>query len=382
MSVQIKEVNTKKELKEFVSFPFALYSDNPYWVPPVIDQEMNVFGDKNPVMHHCDIKLWIAEKDGKTAGRIAGIINNEYIAKWGKRHARFGWFDCIDDTEVSRALFSTAEKWAVSSGMEAVHGPLGFTDFDTEGILVEGFDQLATIVERYNHPYYEKLILDSGFRKDAGWVEYRVRIPDEIPAKIKRVADYVRTKHQLRLAKLEKPQDTHKYIPEIINMINDVYGLLYGFTPITQEIMDFYVSRYINYLDTDLVTIMLDQNERVAAFAVTMPSVSKFLQKSKGKVDFLSLIKNRKEILKTDVLDMYFIGARPEYINKGISAVLIDEMGKSVIAKGFKYAETNIEYESNQEVQSLWKNFDYELHKRRRCYMKLLLGRTRKEDNI
>ncbi len=382
MSVQIKEVNSTSELKEFVRLPFRIYEGNQYWVPPVVEQEMNIFTEKNPVLEFCDLKLWLAYKDGKAVGRIAGIINNEYIAKWGKKHARFGWFDLIDDQEVSKELFQALEEWVIRNGMEAVHGPLGFTDFDTEGILIEGFDQLATIVERYNHAYYQEHILNQGYRKDADWVEYLIEIPNQVPEKIKRVANYVQNKHKLTEAVLKSPEDTKKYLPEIVSIINEIYGLLYGFIPISMEIMDFYVSKFINYLDPELATVMLDEKGKVAAFAVTMPSVSKFMQKSKGKVDFVQFMRNRKEILKTDILDMYFIGVRPEYINKGISAVLINNMGQKIINKGFRFAETNIEFESNEEVQSLWKHFNYTLHKRRRCFIKYFLSSTRKEDNI
>lgn len=383
MSVIIKEVQSKSELKQFVSFPGLLYKDVPQYVPPIFSDEINVLSiDKNPALKNCTVQYWIAYKDGKPAGRIAGIINNEFIEKWAKRYARFGWVDFIDDEEVSKLLFETAEKWAIKNGMDAINGPLGFTDFDPEGLLIEGFDELATIIERYNFPYYSEHIEKLGYKKDADWFEYQINIPSQIPANIKRISDYVLHKHQLKVVRVKNLKEIEKYADGVFKLLNELYGLMYGFVPITEDLKRFYLKRYFPLLDPRLMAFVVDSKDQLVAFGITMPSYSELFKQAGGNRLKLAWLKYSGKAIKTDIVDMYFIGVLPEYLQHGLSSVLISSVGQTMIDLGFKKAETNIEFESNEAVQSLWKHFDYRQHKRRRCYLKAFASSSRMEDNI
>ncbi len=381
MSIQIKEVTTKQELKAFVTFPHKLYKDCKYFVPPLIKNEMLTLDkEKNPSFKVCDSKLWLAYKDGELAGRIAGIIHKPFVEKWGNRYARFGWLDFINDEEVFNTLMQTVENWAGDNGMEALQGPLGFTDFDPEGILIEGFNELSTIVERYNFPYYSNYFENNGYAKDADWVEYEITAPANVPVKIAKISDFVLRKFNFRIAKIKSVRDIQPYINDIFKIINDLYGLLYGFTPVSEEQIEFYIKQYMRYINPEYVSIVLDRNDKVAAFCITMPSFSKALQKSKGKLFPFGFCNIRKAVKKNDTLDMYFIGIRPDHQNMGVMAVLFNDIIQKAITNGFKKAETNMEYESNDRMQSLWKYFEHRQHKRRRSYFKYLVTKSRSED--
>jgi len=381
MAIQIKEVISKQELKAFVLFPLELYKDCKYFVPPLISQEMLTLDyQKNPSFEVCDTKLWLAYDDAKVVGRIAGIIHKPFIEKWGNRYARFGWFDFIDSEEVANALLQTVESWAGENGMEAIHGPLGFTDFDPEGILIEGFSELSTIVERYNYPYYACYLEKYGYYKDADWVEYEVEIPSKLPEKFLKVSDFVQRKQNLKIAKLKTLRDILPYVDEIFAIINNIYGLMYGFTPVDEKQTAFYLKQYLKLINPDFVSIVLDKNNKVVAFGVTMPSYSKAMQKAKGKLFPFGFYHISRASKKNDTIDMYFVGIRPDFQNKGVLAVLFNDVAKKLIAKGYKKAETNVEFESNEKMQNLWNYFDRRQHKRRRSYFKYLVSKPRGED--
>ncbi|MEJ5303072.1 MAG: hypothetical protein HPY80_07145 [Bacteroidales bacterium] len=383
MSLEIKEVKTQHELKAFVRFPNQLYKGHPNYVPVIESQEIKTLvPSKNPAAKDCKTALWLAYRDGKIVGRIAGIINPDFFYKWGKNYARFGWMDFIEDFEVASALIETVENWAIENGVEAINGPLGFTDFDPEGVLVEGFDKKATIIERYNHPYYGKFLEDLGYSKHADWVEYEVKIPGEIPDKVKRTAEFVMSRYNLKVKKIRKISEVLPYIDQVFEIINNIYGLIYGFVPITKEISNFYLTRFAPLIDLDMVSIITDNQDKVVAFAVTMPSYTEVFQKANGSALKLRWLLLKGEHRKTHTADMYFIGVRPDFINKGVSAALFYEIGKSIIQKGFTKAETNLEYESNFAVQSLWNHFEHRQHKRRRCYLKFFISSTRTDDDI
>jgi len=266
--------------------------------------------------------------------------------------------------------------------MEALNGPLAFTDFDPEGILIEGFNEKSTIVQRYNAPYYMTHLERAGYIKDADWVEYQITIPDHVPEKFTEASKYLLHRHQLRILKFNKKEEILPYVREIFSIINDLYGLMYGFVPITNELRDFYISRYLHFLDPDLMAIIVDKENRVVSFGVTMPSLSDVFKKANGSLTKLKAMALTGLKPTTDTVDMYFIGVRPDFLNKGLSAVLISDIGQKLIDKGFKLAETNMEYESNEAVQALWKHFKARRHKRRRCYLKYFINSTRIEDNI
>jgi hypothetical protein len=382
MSIQIKEVTNNKDLKAFVCFPNELYKDCKYFVPTIIKQEMLTLNpEKNPSFEVCDTKLWLAYIDGKIVGRIAGIIHKPFVEKWGNRYARFGWFDFIDNEKVATALLQTAENWAGENGMEAIHGPLGFTDFDPEGILIEGFSELSTIIERYNYPYYANYIEKCGYHKDADWVEYEVEIPAKLPDKFLKISDFVQRKNNLKIAKLKTLRDILPYVDEIFSIINDIYGLMYGFTPVSEKQTEFYLKRYMKLVNPEFVSIVLDKNNKVVAFGVTMPSYSKAMQKAKGTMFPLGFYYMHNAMKKNDVIDMYFVGIRPDFQNKGVLAVMFNDLANKIIAKGYKKAETNVEFESNEKVQQLWSYFEKRQHKRRRSYFKYLVSKPRGEDD-
>ncbi len=383
MSLEIKEIKTRKELKEFVRFPNKLYRGHPNYVPAIINQDIKTLTQgQNPAAKNCKTALWMAYRDGQPVGRIAGIINHDFYYKWGKNYARFGWMDFVEDFEVASALIETVENWAMENGVEAINGPLGFTDFDPEGVLIEGFDEKATIIERYNHPYYGKFLEELGYSKHADWVEYEVKIPSEVPEKVKRTAEFVISRYGLKIKKIRKISEVLPYIDQVFDIINNIYGLIYGFVPITKEISNFYLTRFAPLIDPDMVSIITDKDDKVVAFAVTMPSYSEVFQKSGGNALKLRWLLLKGEQRKTRTADMYFIGVRPDYNSKGVSAALFYEIGKTMIAKGFTKAETNLEYESNFAVRSLWDHFEHRQHKRRRCYLKYFIASTRTDDDI
>lgn len=382
-NIIIREVKTKRDLEKFVKFPNQLYKGNSYFVPSIVEDEIKILqGDNNPVFKYCRVKYWLAEINGEVAGRVAGIINEAFIEKWAKRYARFGWLDFVDNELVARALIETVEQWAIAEGMEALNGPLGFTDFDPEGILIEGFNEMSTIVQRYNAPYYRTYLERAGYIKDADWVEYQITIPDKVPEKFLSASQFLIERYNLKVLQFTNREQILPYVKEIFSIINDIYGLMYGFVPITNELRDFYINRYLPFLDANLLAIIVDSNDKVVSFGVTMPSLSEVFRKANGSLTKLKAMAITGLAPKTDTVDMYFIGVRPDYINKGLSAVLISEIGKKLISRGFKYAETNMEYESNEAVQALWKHFEARRHKRRRCYLKYFINSTRIEDNI
>ncbi|MCK4690121.1 MAG: GNAT family N-acetyltransferase [Candidatus Marinimicrobia bacterium] len=373
MDIVIKEVENKLDLKRFISFPYKLYAGNKYWVPPLRFDEMNTLRrDKNPAFEFCEVKYWLAYKDGKIAGRTAGIINWRYVEKWKNRYARFGWIDFIDDEDVSKALIETVEKWAKEKGMEAVHGPLGFTDLDYEGMLIEGFEELGTMATIYNYSYYPKHLEKYGYTKNIDWVEFEIKVPQEVPEKIDRVANIALERNNLRVLKVKKSKELLPYTKDMFKVLDESYKDLYGVVPLSEKQVDLYIKQYFGFIRPDYISIVLDSNDRVAAFAITMPSLSKALQKSNGRLFPFGFIYLLKAMKKNNLIDLYLIGVRPEFQGKGVNGILIKELTKIFISKNIAKAETNVELENNIKVQAQWKLFEKRQHKRRRCYIKQL----------
>jgi len=373
MDIAIKKVENKRDLKKFISFPYKLYAGNKYWVPPLRFDEMNTLRrDKNPAFEFCEVKYWLAYKDGIIAGRIAGIINWRYVEKWQNRYARFGWIDFIDDEDVSKALIETMEQWAKEKGMEAVHGPLGFTDLDYEGMLIEGFEELGTLATIYNYPYYHAHLEKFGYKKDVDWVEFEIKAPPEVPEKIDRVASIALKRNNLRVLKVKKSKELLPYTKDMFNVLDIAYKDIFGFVPLTDKQVDLYIKQYFGFIRPEYISIVLDKNDRVVAFAITMPSLSKALQKSNGRLFPFGFIYILKAMKKNDLIDLYLIGVLPEYQGKGVNSILIKELAKIFIGKNITKAETNVELENNYKVQAQWKLFEKRQHKRRRCYIKQL----------
>jgi ribosomal protein S18 acetylase RimI-like enzyme len=372
MPVIIREVVTKKELKQFIEFPFSLYQDHPYWIPPLLmDEYETLKADKNPAFEYCRAKYWLAYKDGKPAGRIAGIISQKYIEKWGNKYARFGWVDFVDDAEVVKALFATVEKWAREQGMAGIHGPLGFTDMDHEGMLVDGFNELGTLAAIYNHPYYPKQLEALGYAKDVDWVEFEVKVPKEIPEKADRIAKVVMQRTGVKVLEAKKAKDLLPYAHQMFEVLNSAFAPIYSFVPMNEKQIAMYIKQYFSFILPDYTKILLDSNNQVAGFVIGMPSLSRALQKSKGRLfpfGFLHILRAISK--KNKQIDLYLGAIRPDLQGRGADALLMTEMCRSAIKNGVVSAETNIELEENVRVQSHWKYFESRQHKRRRCYIK------------
>ena len=367
----IKEVLSRGELKQFIRFPFSLYENHPCWVPPLVFDELNTLRrDKNPAFEYCEAKYWLAIKDGKIAGRIAGIINHKYIEKWGNRYARFGWVDFVDDLEVAGALFGAVEQWAREKGMAGIHGPLGFTDMDHEGMLVEGFDELGTLAAIYNHPYYPKRVESLGYSKDVDWVEFEIKIPDRLPEKAERVERIVTRKLGVRALTAKNAKEILPYAKELFAVLNAAFAPIYAFVPLTDRQVDMYVKQYFSFIKPEFTKVLLDADGKVAGFVIGMPSLSRAMQKARGRLLPFGFLHLLAAMRKPRTIDLYLGAIRPDLQGKGADALLMTEMTRSAIASGIVSAESNIELEDNLKVQSHWKYYDARQHKRRRCYIK------------
>jgi GNAT superfamily N-acetyltransferase len=373
--VEITRVEDPRGLKRFIMFPFWLYRNNKYWVPPLLVDEFHTLSpEHNPAFEHCEAVYWLASIDGRIVGRIAGIINYKFQSIWGKKWARFGWIDFIDDYEVSAALLRTVEEWAASKGMEAVHGPMGFCGLDREGMLIKGFDELPTMITIYNYPYYPAHLERLGYVKDTDMVEYEMTSDTPIPERVGRVAQMVLSRGGYRLLDAKSSKDLRAYADEALVLLNEAYGHLYGAVPLSEGQQKALVKQYFSYLSPDLAKILLDRDGRVAAFGIALPSLSRALQKARGRLFPLGFLHILRALKKSDCLDLCLIAVRPELQGKGLNAVVMYEIAKNALERGMKRAETNPEWEENDKVQSQWKFFNARQHKRRRVYAKCLHG--------
>ncbi len=373
MGIEIKEVFTKKDLRVFINFPYGLYKDHGCFVPPLRFDEASVLNrKKNPAFDYCEARYWVAYKNGIPAGRIAGIINHSYIRKWKNKYIRFGWMDFVEDQDVAAALLERVESWGRERGMSAIHGPMGFTDLDQEGMLVEGFDQLGTLATIYNYPYYPACLERTGYAKEVDWLEYRIKVPDRIPEKIERAAKLSMERLGLRVVKARKAKDILPYAPEIFQLINEAYAGLHGVVELTGKQIKYYTSQYFSFIRADFVSLVTDREGRLAAFGITMPSLSVALQKAKGRLLPLGFLHLLKALKRNTVGDMYLVAVRPDLQGKGVNAVLMSEITRSYILNGIEFAESNPELETNLPVQSIWRYYEARNHKRRRCFIKQL----------
>jgi GNAT superfamily N-acetyltransferase len=372
MSVIIREVTSKKELKKFVWFGINLYKNCEFAAPPLLmDDLLNLSKGKNPALDFCDVAYFLAYKDNKIVGRIAAIINPVSNETWDQKHARFGWIDFIDDSEVSKALFDTAIAWARERGMTSIHGPLGFTDFDHEGTLIKGFDQLGTLAAIYNYPYYARHIEQNGFEKDNDWVEYLITIPEEFPEKYFRIAEIVKQKYKLRPLQFKSRKEVvENYAQKIFDLLNLSYSHLYGFTKLNEKQKNFYIKLYFSIFRIDTISIIANENDDVIALGIAMPSFTKALQKAKGHIFPFGWFYMLRALSKNDLVDLYLMAVHPDYQNKGVNSIMFAELMPRFAKNGYKFAETNPELESNTRMSSQWSSFEYANHKIRRAYIK------------
>ncbi|MGD0886763.1 MAG: hypothetical protein ABSA46_18125 [Thermodesulfovibrionales bacterium] len=372
MSVSIKEVVSRKDLKNFIGFPHTLYKDNPNWVPPLHFDEMTTLGKKsNPAFDFCEAKYWLAFKENKIAGRIAGIINERAIQIGGKKLARFGWIDFIDNQEVSRVLLSTAEQWAREKGMDGLQGPMGFTDFDKEGMLIEGFNEMGTLVTIYNYAYYPRHLENLGYKKEVDWLEFQFKFKDVIQEKVQRVAIIALKRHKLRVHTFKKAKEILPFAKEIFALLNDSYKDLFGFVPLSEKQVTFYTKQYFSFIRPDFFSLVLDNENKVAAVAITMPCLSKALRKANGKILPFGFIHILKAIKKNDTADLYLIAVRRDLQGKGVNAILLNEIDKAFVRNNIAIGEAAPQLETNAKVIAQWEHFEHRQHKRRRCFAKI-----------
>lgn len=369
MAVQIKTVTTRSELKTFVRFANKLYKGNCFYVPSMPFDDMNTFDkDKNGAYDFSDAELYLAYKDGKVAGRVAAIVNRKANEAWNVNQVRFGWIDFIDDLEVSKALLDAVVGFGKAHGMTQVVGPLGFTDFDPEGMLVEGFDRLSTMALIYNHPYYPEHMKKHGYTKETGWVEYRITLPEELPERHIKLAELVRKRYDLKVRKLTKSQiRKENYGQKLFQLINETYCVLYGYSLLSPKQIDSYVDLYLGLVDAKMLTFIEDKNGDLIAAGITIPSMSEALQKCNGELFPFGWWHLLKAMYwkKPETLDLLLIGVRPDYQNKGVNSLLFVDLFSTYKKMGFRYAETNANLETNSKVQAMWVPFEKELHKRR-----------------
>lgn len=373
MRITVKEVTNKKGLRTFIQFPHRLYKAHPCFIPPLqSDEEGTLRWDKNPAFEYCDARYWLAYKEDKVVGRIAGIVNKAYIQKWGRRYIRFGWLDFEEDERIANALIKKVEEWGKSLYMQAVHGPLGFTDLDHEGVLVDGFDQPGTIAALYNHAYYPALLETAGYRKDTDWLEYTIRIPNKMDERLEKIAGIVQRRQNLQAVRLRKTKDVLPYVPQIFDLLNSAYAELYGVVPLTEKQIRYYTKQYFSFIHPDFVSLITDSENKLVAFSITMPSLSKALQKANGKLFPLGFWHLLKALKKNNRADLLLIAVRKDLQGKGVNAMLMFETLKAYIKNGITVAEASHQLEDNKQVQAMWEYFDASVHKRRRCYIKYL----------
>ncbi len=364
---------TKANLRKFTEFQVDLYAGNPYYVPPLVSDDVRTLSPKdNPAFDFCEAAYFMAFRDGRPVGRIAGIINHQVNADSKRHSARFGFVDFIDDGEVSEALFKAVEDWARTRGMKRLIGPLGFTDLDHEGMLVEGFQELSTMATIYNYPYYPVHLERLGFRKESDWVEFVMDVPDSIPEKYSRIADIVSRKYGLRTVKYSsRKRLKDEYGRALFHLINEAYEGLYEYSKLSERQIDYYISLYLNLLNLDLVSLVVDSADRLVGVGISMQSMSRALQKSRGRMfptGWFHLLRGLKG--KNDRVDLLLVAVKPEYQNKGVNALLFTDLIPQYIKHGYRWAESNPELETNSKVQGQWEYFGNRQHRRRRSFSK------------
>ena len=375
MAVDIHKLEpTKKELLKFIHFPIdVIYKGNQYYVPDLANDMLTTFlPEENPAYEFCESAFFMAYRDGKPVGRIAGIINKLVNERAGKAEGRFGFVDFIDDEEVVDALYGAVVDWAKGKGMTQLTGPLGFTDMDPEGCLIEGFDQLSTQATIYNYPYYQKHFERLGFVKDADWVEFKIDVPKEIPEKMLKIGNIVQHRFGLHLVeKTSLKEVVGKYGESIFSLINEAYDSLFGYSPLSEKQMQHYIKEYLPFLPLDHISLVADANDQLVGVGVSVPSLSKALIKSRGRMlpfGWYHLLKGIKK--EKDIVDLLLIAVKPEYQSKGVNSLFFIDLIPAFNKRGYKWAETNVELETNENVQKQWQYFNYVQHKHRRAFTK------------
>ena len=371
MDIKIIEVTSKKDLKVFVSFPFTLYKSEKNWTPPLILDEISTLDrDKNPVFEVAQARYFLAYKGGEIVGRIAAIINTMETQKKEIPKIRFGWFDFIDDLSVSKALLEKVREIGEEQNLSFMEGPMGFCNLDKAGLLVKGFEFTNTMITWYNYPYYEKHLKELNFERASKWLEYYIQPPNTIPEKISKFSDFIKKKYQLQVVRFKNKKELKKLAKELFLLMDATYKDLSSYLPITQKQKDQYSSQFLKFIHLDYIICIKDNQERLIAFAISMPSYSKGLKKAKGKLFPFGFLYLLNAHYRNDTIAFYLIGVVPELQNKGVTAIIFEEFIKALQKKNIKYLETNPELEENKSIQRLWKNYNFIQHKTRCTFRK------------
>jgi len=369
----LKVVKSPKDFDAFVKFPFDIYKDNPYWVPPLIKEEIDTIKpDTNPVYNNAKARFFLAYKGDKIVGRIAAIINWIEVKELGKSKVRFGWFDVVDDLEVSKLLLEKVRLFGEEHNLKTIEGPMGFSNLDKAGMLIDGFKERNTMITLYNAPYYKKHLEALGYKINARWVEYEIKIDDfeASPEKVKRFSKLIMERYKLSLLQFKSKDDILPYIDQMFELLDETYNKLQTFIPIQNYQIEYYKRRYIRFIHPDFIKCIVDSEGKLIAFSITMPSFSDALKKINGKINLFNFYHLLKALRKNNRASFYLIGIHPDFQNKGITAIIFNEMQKLFNKRNIKIVETNPELEENTAIQKLWKNYENRLHKKRATFVK------------
>lgn len=368
-NIIVKQVVNKNDLEDFITFPMDLYKNNPNYVPPLINEEKNIWNEKeNPALHYSVAKQFLAYKNGKIAGRIAVIINQKEEKELGIRKVRFGWLDFIDDEDVSKALIDEAIIFAKENKIDKIEGPMGFTNLDKAGMLTMGFDKLATMIGLYNDEYYPRHLEKLGLTKEKEWVEFEINFPEVLPEKVVKFSSLIAEKYKLKVIDFKSKQEILPLVDPMFKLLDETYKHLSTYTPITEEQIKTYKEKYFPFIDKNYIICITDDKDELVSFAITMPSYSRALQKSKGKLFPFGWWHFLQAGKKNDRANFYLIGIHPDYQRRGVTAIIFKEIFERFRKMGIQYAETNPELEENKNVQLLWQDYNPVNHKRRRTY--------------
>ena len=373
--IEVVKVESKKNVKDFVMFPFELYKDCEYWVPPIINEEIDAMDtNKNPVFKNAEAEFYLAYKDNKIVGRVAAIVNWVEIEEQKKNKLRFGWYDTIDDINVSKALMDKVLEFGKSRNLEFVDGPVGFSNMDKAGLLIEGYDELNTMITWYHYPYQKEHLNKLGFSKLAEWVEYKIKIfsAEEAPEKVKKFSKIIQERYNLKVVNFKSTKEIIPYVDKMFELLNVTYSNLQTYVTIKQYQIDFYKEKFIKYIHPDFIKCCLDENDNLIAFLITMPSFSRALKKINGKIGLMGYFHLFKAQHFNDRVSLYLIGVDPKYQSKGVTAVIFNELQQTFNNRGIVEVETNPELVENKAIQAFWKNYESTLHKRRATFTKSL----------
>ena len=371
--VKIEEVRTKKQCKQFLNFPLKLYKNNEYFVPPLYGDEKKIFNADYVYHDTCEDVFFLAYRGTEVVGRISGILQKASNEKRNEKRVRFTRFDSIDDQEVASALFAAVEDWGRSKGMDTVCGPLGYSDQEREGLLIEGFDELSTFEEQYNHAYYQRLIENCGYAKEIDWLERKIYPPEELDLKFKQLSEFMLKRYKLHVPQMKNTKEfLERYKEQIFDLLDLTYDNLYGTVPFTEATKKMVIDNFRLIIDIKYTAVIVDENDRVVCFGLMMPSLAKAVQRSGGKLTPACLIRLLKAIKKPKILDLALVGVLPEYLNRGISSAFMSALQEMLLQGNIEYCETNLNMEDNYQIQNQWKHFKNIIHKRRRAFVKKL----------